>query len=515
MQNRKILRVLLCVMVLALCFSIFPNSAAAKESDKIAPVFDLYIETEDGTKEYTAFCVKDPVTECVYLISAAEAGEAALDADITLAGVGYNEQAAYLKTVGLISYFWAPDLNEVASYILDGPMVKTVQISVVSRNAEGVREVVTTDPQSLSGWADCGHYWLGGHVEESTEQVGAPVLKDEVGLLVGMLTRTEDNIQAILALDGTLFPMDCAVVDAHGNVYRHEDGSSAAGGGVRTGVTIGAVLAVFAVIVVLVAFNKKPGKDGQKKAVTGATSAQVREATAPMNMNKSNEMASNLVNFPHTAPARGAAGWQLRCVRGPMEGKAFPLHGRLTLGRAAGNDILFPDGTKGVSGRHCQVSLSGDRVVLQDLNATYGTFYGAQKAKLQPNMEYPLRAGDMFYLAEGGPAFRLEKMGAVQANFSVRNGSGMVYRPNDDGEITFGRAADCVVAFDGSNGAVSGRHCKVFMKDNAVHVMDLGSTNGTFFGENQRLKPNTSYKVSNGTKFYLVDERNTFVIVQE
>ena len=126
MQNRKILRVLLCVMVLALCFSIFPNSAAAKESDKIAPVFDLYIETEDGTKEYTAFCVKDPVTECVYLISAAEAGEAAVDADITLAGVGYNEQAAYLKTVGLISYFWAPDLNEVASYILDGPMVKTV-----------------------------------------------------------------------------------------------------------------------------------------------------------------------------------------------------------------------------------------------------------------------------------------------------------------------------------------------------------------------------------------------------
>ena len=45
--------------------------------------------------------------------------------------------------------------------------------------------------------------------------------------------------------------------------------------------------------------------------------------------------------------------------------------------------------------------------------------------------------------------------------------------------------------------------------------MDQGSTNGTYFAENQRLKPNVSYKVVKGAGFFLVNPRNAFVITEE
>lgn len=516
MQNRKIARILLCVLVLALCAGILPGNAAAKEGDEIYPVFDLSIDTDEGLKAFTAFCVKDPATKCVYLVTTAEAAQWADEGHFELSGAGYSERAEYLKTVGLMAYFWAPGLDEAGSFTADGPLVKTVLIPLIGEDKNGERVVVMSDPQSLSGWDDYGHYWLGGQLEETTNRLGAPVLKDEIGLVVGMLTRNEDNVLAVLALEGTVYPEDCAVVDEEGKAVGYNAGGSGGKAALTTGVTVGAVLTVLAIVAVVVVLNKKNGKseESAKKSDSGTKAAPIREATVPM---KHNEMASGLVDFPSTQPVRGgSSAWQITCIRGPLEGKVYPLYGTLTIGRAAGNDIAFPENTQGVSGKHCRVTTNGSQVMLQDLNATFGTYFGMdQKAKLKPNMDYKLNSGDVFVLAEGGPAFRLEKRGAEKAKFSVRNGSGMVYRPNGDGEITFGRGPANVVAFDQSNGSVSGKHCKVFMKENALYLMDLGSTNGTFFNENQRLKPNTAYKVANGTKFFLVDERNTFAITVE
>ena len=45
--------------------------------------------------------------------------------------------------------------------------------------------------------------------------------------------------------------------------------------------------------------------------------------------------------------------------------------------------------------------------------------------------------------------------------------------------------------------------------------MDNGSTNGTFFNENQRLKPNTPYKVRKGVAFFLVSPKNTYIITED
>lgn len=512
MQNRKFLRVLLCLVVLALCVSLFPGHAEAKtDDDKIYPVFDLTVEKGDKTAVYTAFLVKDPASGNVYLVSAAEAGEMAEEADsITLVGQGYSEKADYLQTVGLISYFWAPELNEASSFTLGAPMPYTVLVSMLMEE-KGELVVGISEPVLFAdGWEDMGTYWLSSNVETGTERLGAAALTEKMDYVVGMISRNEEDKLVIFTLEGTVFPEDNAVVNAKGEVVTPPKDDPKPRIGVTAGISVGVGLAIAAAVALVVVANKKKSKPAENKSASGA----VREATVPM---KNSEMASDLVNIPgRTMPLKGSGNYQLRCVRGPMEGKTYFLNSSLTIGRSAGNDIQFPDGTKGVSGKHCRVIMAGDRVMLQDLGSTYGTFYGMDhKAKLQPNMDYPIQNGDVFVLAEGGPAFRLEKVGAVVANFSLRNAAGMVYKPNADGEITIGRGPGNVVAYDAANSSVSGRHCKVFIKDDALYLMDTGSTNGTFFSESQRLKPNVAYKITSGTKFFLVDERNTFTVTRD
>ena len=511
MKNRKILRALLCLMVLALCAGVFPGRAAANENTDPFPVFDLTFDTDDGAVVYSAFCVRDPSTGNVYLISAAEAADWVDGSNVTLTGPNYSEEAEHLQTVGLIAYFWAPGLDVVEPLELGGPIEDSVVVNMLVED-DGELFLAVSDPVDLTnGWKNHGQYWLYDAAEETTDRVGAAALTEDGSYVVGMVTRNEENALAILSLDGTFFPEDNAVVNADGEVVKVVE-EEEEGNGVSPAVIVGIVLAV-AVVAFFVVSNNKKKKAKEAEAAKDSGSGEIKEATVPM---KHNELSSDLVDFPSTQPVKGGAVWQLRCVRGPLEGKVFPLQGRLTIGRAAGNDIQFPEGTKGVSGRHCQVTFAGDRVVIQDLNATYGTYFGMDhKAKLNANMEYQLRSGDVFVLAEGGPAFRLEKLGVEKANFALRNAAGMVYKPNGDGEITIGRAGGSVVAYDPANGSISGRHAKLFMKDDAVYLMDLGSTNGTFFNENQRLKPNVAYKVANGTRFYLVDERNTFVVTME
>ena len=59
---------------------------------------------------------------------------------------------------------------------------------------------------------------------------------------------------------------------------------------------------------------------------------------------------------------------------------------------------------------------------ITDLNSTYGTYLG-NGTRLTPNREYPLQAGDTFLLANGDPAFLLEKNGTpfVPENDSREN----------------------------------------------------------------------------------------------
>lgn len=63
--------------------------------------------------------------------------------------------------------------------------------------------------------------------------------------------------------------------------------------------------------------------------------------------------------------------------------------------------VVFKEGTPGVSSKHCQIYYDENNktFILTDLTSTYGTFL-SNGQKLTPNMPYPLRPKDAFFLGE-------------------------------------------------------------------------------------------------------------------
>lgn len=131
--------------------------------------------------------------------------------------------------------------------------------------------------------------------------------------------------------------------------------------------------AVLVVVLVLLAKRKKPGRDGQQEVVT--------------------------VSAPAGAELR------IQGQSGTFAGRRFAINGQVRIGRdPSANDLVYPAGTPGISGRHCVITLSGGQAVLTDLGSSYGTFL-ASGQKLMPNQPVPLRMGDRFYLGTDRESF--------------------------------------------------------------------------------------------------------------
>jgi pSer/pThr/pTyr-binding forkhead associated (FHA) protein len=92
-------------------------------------------------------------------------------------------------------------------------------------------------------------------------------------------------------------------------------------------------------------------------------------------------------------------------------GKVFPVgKAPLTIGRAAGAcEIVYQEGTPGVSGKHCTVYYdSGTGLfTLTDLNSSYGT-YLSNGLKLTPHTPVNLKPGDSFYVGDKSNVLKLE-----------------------------------------------------------------------------------------------------------
>ena len=63
----------------------------------------------------------------------------------------------------------------------------------------------------------------------------------------------------------------------------------------------------------------------------------------------------------------------LRADSGTFRGRSFSVNGRLSVGRALGNDVLFPQDVTKVSRQHCEFTASGGRLFVRDLGSTNGT----------------------------------------------------------------------------------------------------------------------------------------------
>lgn len=98
----------------------------------------------------------------------------------------------------------------------------------------------------------------------------------------------------------------------------------------------------------------------------------------------------------------------VNCVRGALIGRSFELNqkGSLLIGRDASAGAMYPQNTRGISGRHCEVISSGGKIVIVDRGSTYGT-YLADGRKLEPNVPYDVKNGTVFYLASRENKFEI------------------------------------------------------------------------------------------------------------
>ena len=82
----------------------------------------------------------------------------------------------------------------------------------------------------------------------------------------------------------------------------------------------------------------------------------------------------------------------LLLVKGRGQGRSFPLPGELvTIGRGEACDLRIPLGD--VSRKHCTVLREGDKLTVQDLGSSNGTYVNGNRA-----LESPLSAGDTLHI---------------------------------------------------------------------------------------------------------------------
>ena len=90
------------------------------------------------------------------------------------------------------------------------------------------------------------------------------------------------------------------------------------------------------------------------------------------------------------------------CVSGPIKGQTYhlPSGGQFMFGRAHDCAVRLPDGTPGVSSRHCILRYEKGTLILEDLHSSYGTFLDSGK-RLPPNYPEHIGLNTRFFL--GGP----------------------------------------------------------------------------------------------------------------
>ena len=99
----------------------------------------------------------------------------------------------------------------------------------------------------------------------------------------------------------------------------------------------------------------------------------------------------------------------LEWISGPLRGSILHVqpNSSISIGRAPDCQVQVPQGTKGISRRHCSLSNQAAGWSITDLNSTYGTWMGDGR-KLVPGVAQPLHHGDVIYLATRDLALRVQ-----------------------------------------------------------------------------------------------------------
>lgn len=114
--------------------------------------------------------------------------------------------------------------------------------------------------------------------------------------------------------------------------------------------------------------------------------------------------------YSNGVPAQAhAGGISVTCLSGMFKGQSFPQNaeGKILFGRDVSSTVHFPEGTRGISGRHCEIKVKEGVPVLIDRGSTYGT-YMADGKKLETNKPYRISNGMIFYLATKDNQFEIK-----------------------------------------------------------------------------------------------------------
>ena len=142
----------------------------------------------------------------------------------------------------------------------------------------------------------------------------------------------------------------------------------------------------------------------------------------------------------------------------------------ITIGRDASCNFVID--SPRVSGSHCQIRFFADRFEVTDLGSSNGTFVGAERTRVQaPTTVFP---GQPLFLGtmEISPSEVAGRMG-LQWPAAAPASGGRAF--------VVGRDPECDFVIDSPK--ISGRHCQLRFAGDRVELTDLGSSNGTFVGE--------------------------------
>ncbi len=151
-----------------------------------------------------------------------------------------------------------------------------------------------------------------------------------------------------------------------------------------------AAAVVAAIVVVLLVTKKKGG--AAKPAVAKNNGVGAGANAGQPNMAQAAGMASG-------GMAQGNP--QVRSMSVQHRGAAYPVSPNgILIGRDPSVcQVVYQEGTAGVSGRHCSVSFNGGVFQVTDLGSTYGT-YLLNGTRLQPNVPVSLKSGDTIYIGD-------------------------------------------------------------------------------------------------------------------
>ena len=533
----------------------FQRSADISLNDP--PVFYLWLTGGSEQVCVTAFYARDPATGSSYLMTYGLIGELIEEGGIscsleTLKGRGDVE---YLGQDGVLAYFRSDILSSFTPMELGKSASDLVDIYFLGPDESGnPKEIMSIGTIDLNQWETENEILFMDTETEPTVTLflGMPVVSAEDGTVVGF-TFVEQYL-GIFRFGGTKFELsqEYALSTSAQDTPAQGEGSSESSGGSQSSggsespdgsgakeqfkdnTTLYLVLGAAAVAALLF-YKKRIGKKPQKSnsGSISLDSGAINVGGADSDKTESNTdyqadgqdiygptvpTPSTAPQPPYPAPENGTvplALWQLRGVEGPLCGKVYPLGGSVTIGRNAQCGVRFSQDAPGISGVHCQVHIKDGQVYIQDLGSSYGTFY-PQSNRLNPRTDYPLHEGGVFNLAQGGGAFRLEKAGAADASrVVIKDMDGKTYRSDASMRITLGRSPGCQGGFGSGESSISGKHCVLYRESGKLYLMDLDSTNGTFFSQQERLRPNVPYRVRKGMAFFLTTPKYTFVVLEE